>query len=308
MTLLTTASRRVTSSLKPVSCEMPVMANGPKHKMSARSPWGIALLLLTFLCSCGSRPATNIGRKGDFITVFGGTMLRPKYRDPHISYSLDPGSESYFVHVPESYAGDVPYGLVVFIDADEIVSEVPVGWASVLDARQMLFVAPENGGNDQDSDRRMGLAVLGALEMMKRYRIDPSRVYVAGYSGGARMAGMLGFYQADVFHGTIQNCGADFYKQVPTVYATSWLSTTGQPYGTFQATEGEIAQAKRVRFALVTGTNDFRRGNILDIFNGGFAKEGFKAKLFDVPGMQHTTCSGEILSTALDFIESRSQH
>jgi predicted esterase len=154
----------------------------------------------------------------------------------------------------------------------------------------------------------MGLAVLGALEMMKRYRIDSTRVYVAGYSGGARMAGMLGFYQPDVFHGTIQNCGADFYRQVPTVYAASWLSRTGQPYGTFEATDEEIVQAKRVRFVLVTGTNDFRRGNILDIFNGGFAKEGFKAKLFDVLGMQHTTCPGDILLAALDFIESASQH
>jgi len=93
------------------------------------------------------------------------------------------------------------------------------------------------------------------------------------------MAGKLGFYQSDIFHGTIQNCGADFYRQVPTVHATSWLSRTGQPYGTFEATDEEIVQAKRVRFVLVTGTNDFRRGNILDIFNGGFAKEGFKAKL-----------------------------
>lgn len=283
---------------------MPVTANGRKHKMSAGNPWGITLLVLTFFCSCGSPLASNIGRKGDFITAFGGTTLGPKYRDPHISYGLDPSSERYLVHVPDSYAGNVPYGLVVFIDADEVVSQVPDGWASVLDARQMLFVAPENAGNDQDNNRRMGLAVLGALEMMKRYRIDSSRVYVAGYSGGARMAGMLGFYQPDVFHGTIQNCGADFYRQVPTVYAASWVSTTGRPYGTFQATDEEIVQAKRVRFVLVTGTNDFRRGNILDIFNGGFAKEGFKAKLFDVPGMQHTTCRGDILSAALDFIES----
>jgi len=49
----------------------------------------------------------------------------------------------------------VPYGLVVFIDAEEVVTEVPDGWASILDARRMLFVAPENGGNDQDNDRRM---------------------------------------------------------------------------------------------------------------------------------------------------------
>jgi hypothetical protein len=65
----------------------------------------------------------------------------------------------------------------------------------------------------------------------------------------------------------------------------------------------EIARARRVRFVLITGTNDFRRGNILDVFDGGFAREGFQAKLLDVPGMEHDICSGEILSAALDFIE-----
>ena len=268
------------------------------------SVWGTAVLALGFLCSCGSPRANNVGRKGDFIAAFGGTAVAPEYRNVHITYGLDPKREKYFVHVPNDYVEDRPYGLVVFIDAEEDVNEVPYEWARVLDARHMLFVAPQNGGNDQNNDRRMGLAVMGALQMMKHYRIDPSRVYVAGYSGGARIAGKLGFYQSEVFHGTIQNCGADFHKQVSTLYATSWLSRSGEPYGTFEATDEEIARAKQVRFVLVTGTRDFRRGNILDIFNGGFAKEGFKAKLFDVPGMQHTTCSGEVLSAALDFIES----
>jgi hypothetical protein len=74
-------------------------------------------------------------------------------------------------------------------------------------------------------------------------------------------------------------------------------------HGTFSVSTDELAQAKRVRFALITGTDDFRRGNVLDIFNGGFFREGFKAKLFDVPGMGPTICGGEILSASLDFIE-----
>jgi hypothetical protein len=119
------------------------------------------------------------------------------------------------------------------------------------------------------------------------------------------MAGLLGFFQPDIFRGTIQNCGADFYKPVPKVAATSPLDTAGKPYGLllFNATAEEIAGAKRVRFVLITATNDFRRGNILDIFNGGFSREGFRAKLLDVPGMGHTTCSSEALAAALDFIE-----
>ena len=48
-------------------------------------------------------------------------------------------------------------------------------------------------------------------------------LYAAGFSGGARMSSLLGFYQSDVFHGTIQNCGTDFYRAVPMVAATSAL-------------------------------------------------------------------------------------
>src|SRR5205807_1808561 len=135
-------------------------------------------------------------------------------------------------------------------------------------------------------------------------RIDPNRVYAAGFSGGARMSGLLGFYQSDIFRGTIQNCGVDFYRAVPMVVATSPLDTAGQPYGVLTATAAEVAAARQVRFALITGTNDFRRGNIIDIFNGGFAREGFQAKLFDVPGMAHDIAGAETLSAVLDFLEA----
>ncbi|HEV3039539.1 MAG TPA: PHB depolymerase family esterase [Candidatus Angelobacter sp.] len=140
---------------------------------------------------------------------------------------------------------------------------------------------------------------------MQHYRIDPNRVYAAGFSGGARMSSMLGFYQNDIFRGTIQNCGTDFYRAVPQVAATSTLDTASQPYGLLgtDLTPAELAAAKQVRFALITGTRDFRRGNILDIFNGGFAHDGFQAKLFDVRGMGHDVADGKTLSAVLDFLE-----
>jgi Esterase PHB depolymerase len=242
-------------------------------------------------------------RKGDFIIAFGGVTLAPTRRDPHVSYGFDPNVERFFVHVPEDYTGETAYGLIVFTDADSDSRQLPEGWQAVLDQRKFLYIAAQAAGNDQYSNRRLGLAVLGALEMMKHYRVDPSRVYAAGFSGGARMAGLLGFYQADLFHGTIQNCGADFYKPVPTQAATSTVDTAGNPYGLFDATADEITSARSVRFALITGSRDFRHGNILDIFNGGFAAEGFKAKLFDVPGMPHDTADAQTLSAAIDFIE-----
>ena len=64
-------------------------------------------------------------------------------------------------------------------------------------------------------------------------------------------------------------------------------------------------RARRVRFVLITGTNDFRRGNILDIYNGGFARQHFAAKLIDVPGLDHAICDAATLSAALDFLEGK---
>ena len=243
-------------------------------------------------------------RTGDFVTSFGGPVLVPRQQSIHINYALDPSSEKYFVHVPDSYSGEKPFGLIVFTDAGDDYRQLPDGWQRILDLRSYLYVAAQNAGNNQDVNRRLGLAVLGAMEMMKRYKVDPSRVYAAGFSGGARMSSLLGFYQNDIFRGTIQSCGADFYKPVPQVATTSSVDTAGSPYGLLasDATSSEIA-ARRIGFVLITGSRDFRRGNIIDIYNGGFAREGFRTRLFDVPGMPHDTADSKTLSEALDFLE-----
>lgn len=248
-------------------------------------------------------PAEVGQRRGDLAIRFDGEPLAPGSRDSHVDYDLSPSNEVFFVHVPQDYSPQAAYGLVVFIDAGDEVGGEPEGWAPVLDGRKLLFVAPENAGNDQPAARRLGLAVMAALEMSRHFRIDPRRIYVAGFSGGARMASHLGFYQSGLFHGTIQNCGTDFHQHVPQVAASTQLDTAGQPYGFLDADQDEIDGAHAVRFALITGSDDFRRGNILDIYNGGFAREGFQAKLFDVPGMGHDTADAATLSAALDFID-----
>ena len=55
--------------------------------------------------------------------------------------------------------------------------------------------------------------------------------------------------------------------------------------------------------SLITGPGDFRYGHFLDIYAGGFAKDGFRAKLIDDPWMAHVTCGPVALCQALDFIE-----
>lgn len=260
--------------------------------------------LLAGLCiACRKSEPLGEVRKGAFWATFGGPNRTPEHISPYIAYDLVPANERFFEYVPPGYTGAEAYGLIVFTYADPS-ARLPAGWQTILDARRYIFVAAQNAGNDQPRSRRLGLAVMAALKAMRIYHIDPMRVYAAGFSGGARMSGLLGFYQSDIFRGTLQNCGADFYKPVPIVDATSQLDTAGKPYGLLEASDADVRGARKVRFVLVTGTNDFRRGNILDIFHGGFERDGFQARLFDVPGMSHDIIDGENLARALDFLES----
>jgi Esterase PHB depolymerase len=241
-------------------------------------------------------------RTGAFLVNIESQSIHPHRSDSHLQYAFS-RAEQYYVYVPAAYTGSESYGLIVFTDSQSGTVRLPLMWKPVLDAHKYIFIAAQNAGNEPRG-RRLGLAVMGALKIMSRYRIDPSRVYAAGFSGGARMSGLLGFYQSDIFRGTIQICGADFYERVPIVAATSQLDTAGRPYGMFDATKQEISNARAVRFVLITGSNDFRRGNILDVFHGGFERAKFQAKLFDVPGMDHTICDSGVLSWALDFLET----
>jgi hypothetical protein len=97
-------------------------------------------------------------------------------------------------------------------------------------------------------------------------------------------------------------CGVNFPK------AVNW-TRTGKPinYAYFDLDDvREDAARRRVRFAIITGPGDFRYAPILDVFHGGYALNGFQAKLFDVPGMGHVMPPADTLREALDFIEAES--
>lgn len=230
---------------------------------------------------------------------------RPPSQSSYIDYRLDYNKERFYVYRPANYDPKETWGLLVYISPADSYQGLPPGWDSVLKNNKLLFVCPQGAGNGCDQGRRLGLGVMAALEMCQTHRIDPNRVYAAGLSGGARTAGQLGFYQSDLFHGTIQACGADFYKPVPVVRATSHTDSNGNPnYGLFQASPQEVKAARsHQKFVFITGPGDFRHGNILDLYEGGFLPDGFNCKLIDVPGMGHQDCKASVLQQALDFLK-----
>ena len=101
------------------------------------------------------------------------------------------------------------YGLIVFVPPWN-GTVVPSDWVPVLEQSGLIFVSVARSGNDASVlGRRYPLAIIGEYNVAKRYRLDPLRIFIAGFSGGSRVALRLALAYPDVFRGAILNASSD---------------------------------------------------------------------------------------------------
>jgi hypothetical protein len=122
--------------------------------------------------------------------------------------AVDLTQERFSVYVPAQRPSQ-GYALMVFIPPWQD-ARLPPGWATVLEQHQMIFVSAARSGNEEKVlDRRIPLALLGTYNVMQRYPIDPERIYIGGFSGGARVALKTALAYPDLFRGALLNAGSD---------------------------------------------------------------------------------------------------
>jgi hypothetical protein len=260
----------------------------------------LAVSLLGAILAIGN-PAHAQGILKTGMQTLPGEAPLIENKDSRLEYNFDLTHETFYVLVPRNYSSAQGFGLIVFMSPTDVFNRIPVGWDAVLESRKLLFVAPQNVGNNQQFNRRGGLAVACANKLVELAKLDTNRLYVAGLSGGARVASCVAFAHPRLFSGVCAICGVNFCRKVPRLQATET-----DEYGYFAIDAPRIRETKnRVRFALVTGSKDFRHGNILDIYNGGFQPDGFQVRLLDIDGMPHALCPASVLNESLDFIENK---
>ncbi len=122
---------------------------------------------------------------------------------------LDPSQQRFALYVPPGPPPAGGYALLVFVPPWDD-ARVPPQWIPALDRHHVIFVSAAHSGNDADVlNRREPLALLAAYGVMQRYRVDPARVYVGGFSGGSRIALRLALGYPDVFRGALLDAGSD---------------------------------------------------------------------------------------------------
>jgi len=186
----------------------------------------LVLLLVVSLQSINATEMVDPSLVGKERNICFDTAL-PQVSNPSsdIDYNFDLSKESFQAFLPKNYSGKEAFGIFIFIDSQNEMM-MPKEWASIMEKEKLICLIPQKIGNDQPLPRRLGLTLVGILKLEERYKIDPKRVFVGGFSGGARCSVNLAFLHSDLIAGNVSICGADFYRPVRKVKASDNL-----PYG-----------------------------------------------------------------------------
>lgn len=224
-------------------------------------------------------------------------QLRLRLHAKETPPAYDVAKEAFDVIVPKGVTADAPHGLFIWISAGDSTA-IPKEWEAVLASQKLIFVSAKSSGNKRNLFDRMRMAIDANVHLRTLYPIDGRRVYVSGFSGGARVASMLGVCFAEMFSGTACFMGVNFYTDV--------TGEDGKTYGlNFIPDDEVVALAKRFcRYALVTSEKDFNLANTRAVLKQGFQQEGFaNAQLFEVPVIGHQLPSADWLEKAVRYLD-----
>lgn len=158
------------------------------YKKSAKIPVFIIFGIIIFLN--GITAGANIYLKQKSNAVTSGTE---KYRDfsvDNVLHSKNNGDIHYNVYFPDSYDGKTKHALFVtlpgyqglyFQGVAENIKTEDFGFEARKYNKKMVILAPQlNDWQETSADQTIALVEY----FLSHYKIDPSKVYINGYSGG----------------------------------------------------------------------------------------------------------------------------
>lgn len=115
--------------------------------------------------------------------------------------TIDPAHESWQVYVPPDYDGSQAYGVLVWVSWGPD-GRMEGNWRREFNEHKLIYIGADKSGNTESvPERRVPLALTGLVNIEAQYKIDPARVYIAGFSGGGVTASRIAAAYADVFTG-----------------------------------------------------------------------------------------------------------
>jgi poly(3-hydroxybutyrate) depolymerase len=193
----------------------------------------------------------------------------------------DSTATQYELFVPPIVKARKPAPLILFISA----GETPAGWSQWQAACKQagfVFASPFGAGNGTPSQRRVRMVLDVLDDIGRRTPVDPDRIYLAGFSGGARVACAIAFALPEYFGGAIGVCGAENLRE------ESWLRQR---------------VVDRLSVALITGEQDFNRGELERLRGPMLSDVGVRTKVWTVAELGHAIPDSQAAATVLKWLD-----
>lgn len=190
--------------------------------------------------------------------------------------------QTYQRYVPPGASSARPLGLILFVSPSPRSAGLDA-FRKTCDERGLIFAGPHNAGNNTESRQRIRI-ILDVLDDVRRqFVVDPDRTYVAGFSGGGRMACAVGFSLPEYFGGVIPICASGDLRQEP------WLRQR---------------VIDRLSVAHLTGVNDFNRGEVERFRGPVLAAVGVRSKVWVAPKVGHAIPPAAVIDEAVRWLDA----
>jgi hypothetical protein len=194
---------------------------------------------------------------------------------------FDSTKQSYELFVPDRKDLKKPVPAILFISA----GDEPGGWRSfekVCKDNGFAFIGVRGAGNNVPPPKRIRIVLDCFDDARKQIPLDPDRTYIAGFSGGARMACAIAFALPEYLGGMIPVCAAGELRDEP------WL---------------RHRLIDRVSAALVTGETDFNRGEV-QRWKGTMWKDiGIRTRVWVQPKMGHALPPAATIAEVVKWLD-----
>ena len=193
----------------------------------------------------------------------------------------DSTKQQYELYVPPRRDPKKPLPVILFVSP----SGEPMGWKAfeaVCKKQGFLFAGPRRRRQRLPAQAARAHRAGRAGRRAPPLPTDPDRTYIAGFSGGGRIACAIAFALPECFGGVMPICASGDLRDEP------WLRRR---------------VIDRLSVALMTGDNDFNRGEV-ERLRGPFLKEvGVRARLWGQAGLGHGIPGEKQLSEAVKWLD-----
>lgn len=151
-------------------------------------------------------------------------------------------TQSYALYLPSAYSADRAWPIVYCFDPAARGRRAVERFQEAAERFGYIVIGSNNSRNNQPGSL-VGTVNSLLSDTRRRFRIDPRRQYAAGFSGGARVASLVGCQLK--FAGIIA-CGAGFMGDVPEKVGPAFFGCAGrEDYNYFELRDVDDALAER---------------------------------------------------------------